>query len=74
MSKKGLKVGSVTLAMKGKDLLQKNGYKTYLTRNLQPEKTEGCGYILYINNFDLKALHVLENNGIKILGEVEGVK
>ena len=41
MVKKGLKVGSVTLDVKGKELLIKNGFKEYITRNLHTEKGEG---------------------------------
>ena len=40
MSKKGIKVGSLTYAMKGRDILYKNGYKAYLTRNPHPFEDE----------------------------------
>lgn len=71
MGKKGIKVGSVTLAMKGRDLLQKNGYKAYLTRNLQPGQGEGCGYLIYVNNMDSRCFQILQNNGIKVVGTVD---
>ncbi len=71
MSKKGIKVGSVTYAMKGRDLLQKNGYKAYLTRNPHPENDEGCGYVIYVNNPDGKCFEVLKRNNIKIKGMVD---
>ena len=72
MVKKGLKVGSVTLAVKGKELLIKNGFKAYITRNLHPETGEGCGYVIYIANYDIRCSEILRNNGIKIYGTVEG--
>lgn len=71
MSKKGIKVGSVTYAMKGRDLLQKNGYKAYLTRNPHPEEDEGCGYVIYVNNMDKRCFEILSRNGIKIKGTVD---
>lgn len=71
MDKKGIKVSSVTYAMKGRDLLQKNGYKAYLTRNPHPETDEGCGYLIYVNNMDDKALLLLKRAGIKIKGIVD---
>jgi len=71
MSKKGIKVGSVTYAMKGRDLLQKNGYKAYLTRNPHPEDDEGCGYVIYVNNMDKKCFEILKRNNIKVKDTVE---
>ena len=71
MSKKGIKVTSVTYAMKGRDLLQKNGYKAYLTRNPHPEDDEGCGYVIYVNNLDKKCFDILKRNKIKVTGTVD---
>lgn len=71
MSKKGIKVTSVTYAMKGRDLLQKNGYKAYLTRNPHPEDDEGCGYVIYVNNLDKKCFEILKRNKIKVTGTVD---
>lgn len=71
MSKKGIKVGSVTMAMKGRELLQKNGYKAYLTRNPRPYEDEGCGYLIYVINLDKACFEILKRNGIKINGTVD---
>jgi hypothetical protein len=71
MSKKGIKVTSVTYAMKGRDLLQKNGYKAYLTRNPHPEDDEGCGYVIYVNNLDKKCYEILKRNNIRVTGTVD---
>lgn len=70
MSKKGIKVGSVTYAMKGRDLLQKNGYKAYLTRNPYPDEEDGCGYLIYVNNMDKRCFDILRRNGIVVMGTV----
>ena len=71
MSKKGIKVGSVTYAMKARDLLQKNGYKAYLTRNPHPSEDEGCGYVIYVMDLDKRCFDLLERNNIAIKGTVE---
>ena len=71
MSKKGIKVTSVTYAMKGRDLLQKNGYKAYLTRNPHPFEDEGCGYVIYVSNIDKKCFEILTRNKIKVTGTVD---
>ena len=71
MNKKGIRVGSLTYAMKGRDLLQKNGYKAYLTRNPNPEPDDGCGYLIYVSNIDKFCFSVLKSNGIKVLGVVD---
>ncbi len=70
MNKKGIKVGSVTYAMKGRDLLQKNGYKAYLTRNPYPGEEDGCGYLIYVNNMDKRCFDILKRNGIEVKGTV----
>jgi hypothetical protein len=71
MSKKGIEVGSVTYAMKGRDLLQKYGYKAYLTRNPHPKNDDGCGYVIYVNNMDKKCIELLKRNGVSVKGTVD---
>ena len=68
MSRKVIKTGSVTFAVKGKELLVSNGYKSFIARDPKPEKGEGCGYVIYVNNYDDRCLAVLKNGGIKIRG------
>lgn len=72
MQKKGLKVGSVTLAIKGRELLQRNGYKAYLARNPYPVKGEGCGYLIYTEGNTERAIEILRNNGIRVTGTADG--
>lgn len=71
MIKKGIKVGSVTIAMKGRELLQKNGYKAYLTRNPNPSGDDGCGYVIYVVNINNRCFEILRRGGIKVLGTVD---
>lgn len=70
MVKKGLKVSSVTLAVKGRELLIKSGFNAYIARNPRPKNGEGCGYIIYILNYDIRCLDILRKNGINVSGEV----
>lgn len=70
MVKKGLKVSSVTLAVKGREFLIKNGFNSYIARNPKPKSGEGCGYVIYILNYDIRCLDILRKNGITVKGEV----
>lgn len=72
MKKIGIKVGSVTLAVKGRELLMNNGFRAYITRNPHPEKDEGCGYIIFVINYNINCLNILNDNGIKVYGTTEG--
>ncbi len=72
MIKKGLKVASVTLAVKGRELLVKNGFNAYIARNPHPQKGEGCGYVIFINNYDIRCSELLSKNGITVKGFFEG--
>lgn len=71
MSKKAIKVSSVTAAAKGRELLTAKGYNAYITRNPRPEKSEGCGYIIYVNNYDVRCMSLLQRNGIFTSGDFD---
>lgn len=71
MSKKAIKVSSVTAAAKGRELLTAKGYNAYIARNPRPEKSEGCGYVIYVNNYDVRCLALLRKGGIITAGEFE---
>ncbi len=71
MVKKGIKVGSVTYAIKGRDILRNKGYRAFLTRNPSPSGDEGCGYVIYVNNADDTCINILTKNNIKIKGYVD---
>ena len=59
MSKKGIKVGSVTLAMKGRDLLQKNGYKVII----EPAKAIAFDNrkVVFLMNLGLGLIEIVES-------------
>lgn len=63
-------VGSVTYAMKSKEILFSNGIKSYIERN-KKTKEYGCGYGVHVvGNID-EAIFLLRKNGIKILAMLE---
>ena len=60
--------GSVTLAMKSRNLLLKNNIKSGLVRTPIHLNKKSCGYSLYVpGNFE-KALKIIRSNGITVNG------
>ena len=58
--------GTVTYAMKGRDLLRKNGFTVKIER-ITGDKTLGSGYVLVLTGDIKEAEKILNNGGIKIL-------
>ena len=58
--------GTVTYAIKGRDLLRKNGYKANIER-VSGEKALGCGYAILLDGEIEKAEELLRRNNVKIL-------
>ena len=57
-------IGSVTYALKGRDVLRNNGYKVGIER--KPLKNSGgCGYSLKFAGDPIKAKEILYSHGIK---------
>ena len=67
MGKPLISLGSLTYAMKGKEILLKAGIKAYVERTPKPERSVGCGYSLYVPSQLDKAKKILLDNGIKII-------
>ena len=60
--------GSVTLAMKSRNLRLKNNIKSGLVRTPIHLNKKSCGYSLYVpGNFE-KALKIIRSNGITVNG------
>lgn len=66
MKKNLIVIGSVTYALKAKNLLFENGIKSYMERNKET-KQFSCGYSLFIPLNTEKAIKILNQNNIKIL-------
>lgn len=58
--------GTVTYAIKGRDLLRKKGYKAKIERK-SGEKVHGCGYAIIFEGDIQAAESMLRQNGVKIL-------
>ena len=57
-------IGSVTYALKGRDVLRKNGYRVGIER--KPSKNSGgCGYSLKFTGDLQRAKDILDRHGIK---------
>lgn len=59
--------GTVTYALKGRDILRKKGYKSNVEKVSTKENNLGCGYSIKVYG-DIKIIEqILKNNGVKIL-------
>ncbi len=68
-----ISIGSVTYAMKAKDLLMnKYGIRAIVEKNSLSRKTAGCSYGLYIKGNIEEAHKILIANGIKTNGIIYG--
>ncbi len=63
-----IKFDSQTKAEKAKQLLLKNGIKSHLRRNPNPNRKEGCNFALFIDSGVWKAHDIITKNGIVTLG------
>lgn len=66
-----IKIGSITNAQRAGAALKKNKIKAQIIRMDNPQPGDGCGYMIKIRKEDKEAIHILQNNGIRILGVVD---
>jgi hypothetical protein len=59
--------GTITYAMRGRDILRKNGYNAIVERNSSGLGRLGCGYGIAIYDNLGNAVELLRENGIKII-------
>ncbi len=65
-------LSSVTYALRAIDILKENSINSDLTRSAAVKKLRGCGYGVAVKNENYeKALSLLTENGINIVGETE---
>ncbi len=62
-----ISVGSITYAIKGRDLLRKQGIKAYVERKTNTSGNAGCGYVIVAEGNKNKISQVLTHSGVKIL-------
>lgn len=70
MGKPIIIISSITHAMRGKEVLEKNGIKSYVTRN-KSSVGDGCSYSLSVKGNADEAERILQNNGIRVIGRAE---
>lgn len=59
--------GTVTYALKGRDILRKKGFKANVEKAATEEKNMGCGYQVAVYGDIDSAEQILRNAGVKIL-------
>lgn len=62
-----ISTGTITYAMRGRDILRKKGYKAYLKRITNEADRVGCGYSIVVVGVLDNISELLHNAGIKIL-------
>lgn len=70
MNKLIIKVGSVTFALKAKDILQNRGIRAQIKKTSNPSKGEGCGYSVVVPDATESVIGILRLSGIEILETV----
>ena len=62
-----ISVDSITYAIKGRDLLRKNGFKSYVEKKTNTNGNSSCGYVIVaFGNRDI-IKKILSVSGVKIL-------
>ncbi len=59
--------GTVTYAIRGRDILRNNGYKASVERNSSGLGRLGCGYGILVFGDITKAVQILKQNNVKII-------
>lgn len=58
-------VNSITYAIKGRDLLRKQGIKAYIEKKTNAHGNSGCGYVIIAEGNRQKITEALINTNIK---------
>lgn len=64
-------VGSITNAMRGRDILASKGIRSYVERTFRSGPNGGCGYSIYVPGRADEAEDILLRYGIRINGREE---
>ncbi len=65
-------ISSVTNAMRGKTLLERQGYTVHMQRSSRAEETDGCGYSLLVRGEVQPITALLNKAGIRVLRTEHG--
>ncbi len=61
-----ISIGSITYAIKGRDLLRKQGFRAYIERKTNSDGSSGCGYVIVADGNLQKIVGILKSSNIKI--------
>ena len=64
--------GSITYAIKGRDVLREKGFKAKIEKTLS-NKSTGCGYGIRLEGDITEAENILRSSGVKIFEIEKGV-
>lgn len=67
-----IQVSSITNAMRGKTVLERNGYTAYVRRAVDAQGNNGCGYSILVQGDGDKAERLLRNAAIRVVGRIQG--
>ena len=67
MSKYIISTGTITYAIKGRDLLRRKGFTAHIERRTSGLSSAGCGYNIVVNGDIETVSSLLSNAGVKIL-------
>lgn len=67
MNKYRISTGTVTFALKGRDVLRRNGIDAQIERITSTQGGMGCGYTIVMSGNINQAENILRKAGVKIL-------
>ncbi len=62
-----ISTGTVTFALKGRDILRRNGFDVKIERITSTQGGLGCGYTIVLSGNITQAENILRKSGVKIL-------
>ncbi len=65
-------ISSVTNAMRGKALLERQGFTVHMQRSARAKETDGCGYSLLVRGETQPITALLSKAGIRVLRTEHG--
>lgn len=58
--------GSITYAIKGREILRKKGFKAKIEKTLSNKNGAGCGYGIRLEGDIAEAENILRSSGVKV--------
>lgn len=71
MDKPLILVESITYAIKGRDILNRNGFRAIIQKIIKNKELKGCGYAIYVKERADEAADFLNKSGIKVVSRTD---